>query len=175
MSALAKTATAPDDLRQLNGQELHFRVSQFLYYEAHLQDTHAYDEWEALWEDDAAYWIPANGHDTDPEQQMSIIYDNRSRIRVRVEQLKTGRRHTQSPRSELARTISNIRIGTISQDEVQVHANMMIFEDNLRGETFWGARNEYTLRLREHGFRLVRKKVGLVNNGKPIFTLSFLV
>jgi 3-phenylpropionate/cinnamic acid dioxygenase small subunit len=175
MSALAKPATASDDLRDLPEQELHYRVAQFLYHEAYLQDTHAYDEWEALWEEDAIYWIPANGHNTDPEQQMSIIYDNRSRIRVRVEQLKTGRRHTQTPRSELARTISNIRIGRVSQDEVQVHANMMIFEDNLRGETSWAARNEYTLRLREREFRLARKKVGLVNNGKPIFTLSFLV
>ncbi|MGY3607377.1 aromatic-ring-hydroxylating dioxygenase subunit beta [Bradyrhizobium neotropicale] len=151
------------------------RVEQFLFLEARLQDTHAYDEWEALWADDATYWVPANGSDTDPERQMSIIYDNRSRIGVRIDQLKTGRRHTQTPRSELARIISNVELVTRVGDEIEVRANAFIFEDNLRGETLWASRNEYRLRITDGGFKLVRKKVGLVNNHKPIFTLSFLI
>ncbi len=151
------------------------RIEQFLFLEARLQDTHAYDAWEALWADDATYWVPANGSDTDPERQMSIIYDNRSRIRIRIDQLKTGRRHTQTPRSELARIISNVELVEQRDDEVDVRANAFIFEDNLRGETMWAARNEYRLRISGDGFRLVRKKVGLVNNHKPIFTLSFLI
>jgi 3-phenylpropionate/cinnamic acid dioxygenase small subunit len=151
------------------------QIEQFLFLEARLQDTHAYDEWEALWTDDAIYWIPANGADTDPEKDMSIIYDNRSRIGVRIGQLKTGRRHTQTPRSELARIISNIEIAARADNEFEVRANAFIFEDNLRGETTWAARNEYRLRLVDGQFRMVRKKVSLVNNHKPIFTLSFLV
>lgn len=162
-------------LTELGHLDLHHHVSQFLFKEARLQDTHAYDEWEALWTDDAIYWVPANGHDIDPEAQMSILYDNRSRIGVRIKQLKTGRRHTQTPRSELARTISNIEIMAIRDDEVDVFANAVIFEDNLRGETIWASRNEYRLRLVDGTFKLVRKKVGLVNNHRPIYTLSFLV
>ena len=139
------TTTAPDvatDARSLLDE-----VTQFIYREARLQDDHAYDEWEALWTDDGVYWIPANGEGGDPEKEMSIVYDNRSRIRVRIEQLKTGRRHTQTPRSELARLISNIEIGEVTETEVTVFANSMIYEDNLRGETVWATRNEYRLRL----------------------------
>lgn len=150
-------------------------IEQFLYREARLQDTHAYDEWAALWTDDAVYWIPANGDDTDPENEMSIVYDNRSRIGVRVEQLKTGRHHTQTPPSALARIIGNIEVVGHHGDEFDVRANMIVFEDNLRGETTWAARNEYRLRRVDGVLRLVRKKVCLVNNHKPIFTLSFLV
>ena len=164
-----------DDLSALDPAALYGRVAQFLYREARLADSHDYDGWEALWEDDGLYWVPANGLDTDPETQMSILYDNRSRIHVRIEQLKTGRRHTQTPRSELARMISNIEIGEVAEREVTVFANSMIYEDNLRGETVWATRNEYRLRLVGGAFRLVFKKIGLVNNGKPIFTLSFLV
>lgn len=150
-------------------------VEAFLFMEARLQDTHDYDGWEALWEDDAIYWVPANGNDSDPERQMSIIFDNRSRIKVRMDQLKTGRRHTQAPRSELARLVSNIEIGDIEGDELTVLANVLIFEENLRGQTLWAARNEYRLRKRREGLKLVRKKICLVNNAKPIYTLSFLV
>lgn len=166
---------AISDLTKLGALELQHYVTQFLYYEARLQDTHEYDAWEALWEDDAIYWVPANGHDTDPETQMSVLYDNRSRIRVRIAQLNTGRRHTQTPRSELARIISNVEITDTTENEVSVLANVLIYEDNLRGETVWAARNEYRLRVVDGNFRLVRKKIGLVNNSKPIFTLSFLV
>ena len=150
-------------------------VEQFLFMEARLQDTHAYDDWEDLWEDDAVYWVPANGHDIDPERQMSIIYDNRSRIRLRVAQLKTGRRHTQTPRSELTRLISNVELVGRAGEEVDVRANALIFEESQRGETIWGARLDYRLRLVDGALRLVRKKVGLANSHKPIFTLSFLI
>src|SRR5258708_25840060 len=116
--------------------ELLESVEQFLYLEARLQDTHAYDEWESLWTDDAIYWVPANGA-TDPETQMSIIYDNRSRRRATVNQLKTGRHHTQTPRSGLARIVSNVELVAHGGNETDVRANVFIFEANRRGETLW--------------------------------------
>src|SRR3546814_18513936 len=73
MPGQTATQAANDDLRSLSALELHHQVTQFLYQEARLQDLHDYDGWEALWEDDAIYWVPANGHDTDPEKQMSIL------------------------------------------------------------------------------------------------------
>ena len=156
-------------------QALLQEVSQFLFREARLQDTHAYDEWEELWEDDAIYWVPANGEDPDPEREMSFIYDNRSRISLRVKQLKTGKRHSQTPPSRLARIVSNIELLDGGADEVRVAANTMVFESNPRGETVWATRNEYSLRRRDDGYRMSRKKVVLVNNDKPIYTLSFLI
>lgn len=175
MNARTEICPAVGGLHELDELTLHHQVSQFLYHEARLQDVHDYEGWESLWEDDAIYWIPANGDDIDPEQKMSVIYDNRSRIHIRVEQLLTGRRHTQTPRSALTRLISNIEIVEIDNQEVTALANVLIYEDNLRGETHWATRNEYRLRLVNSVFRLVRKKIVLVNGAKPIFTLSFLV
>lgn len=150
-------------------------VSQFIYREARLQDEHAYDEWEALWTDDAIYWVPANGADIDPETQMSIIFDNRSRIGVRIRQFHTGKRHTQSPPSKLGRVVSNIEIVGRDGDEITVCSNAMIFESNLRADTVWATRNEYILRRTAEGLKMRRKKVVLVNNDKALYTLSFLV
>ena len=48
----------------------HHGIAQFLYREARLQDEHRFDEWEALWTDDALYWVPANGEDIDPERDI---------------------------------------------------------------------------------------------------------
>lgn len=154
---------------------LHREVEAFLFLEARLQDTHQYDAWEQLWTEDAIYWVPANGLDGDPDQVMSVIYDNRSRIGIRIAQLKTGRRHTQEPRSNLARIVSNVEITSVDGDELTVHSNSLVFEDSLRGDTIWACRNEFCLRRAEGGLKMVKKKVGLVNNHKPINTLSFLI
>lgn len=155
--------------------ELMHEVTQFIHREARLQDAHEYDDWEALWTDDAVYWVPANGEDIDPEREMSIIYDNRSRIALRIKQLHTGKRHSQTPRSRLARVVSNIELLDSGEAEIRVAANAMVFESNMRGETLWATRNEYTLRRIDGALRMARKKVVLVNNDKALFTLSFLI
>ena len=155
--------------------DLHHDVSQFLFREARCADDHRYEEWEALWSDDGIYWIPANGDDIDPERQMSIIYDNRSRIRLRVRQLMTGKRHTQEPQSRLRRIVGNIEIIKVEGRELHVACNTMIFESALRGDILWASKNEFVLRRNGDDFMIARKKVVLVNNDKAIFTLSFLV
>jgi hypothetical protein len=52
---------------------------------------------------------------------------------------------------------------------------VLVFESNLRGETLWAARTEYLLRAGSEGLRMARKTVKLVNNDKPLYTLSFLI
>jgi len=184
MSVIAQ-ADQSDILKQWTGKgpdyaatfdrDLYHEVTQFLYREARLQDTHEYDEWENLWTDDGVYWVPANGADTDPEREMSLIYDNRSRISLRIRQLKTGRRHSQTPPSQLARTIANVELLLANGSDVSVACNSQIFETNQRGDTMWAARCVYRLRRIQGELKMAYKKVVLVNNNKAIYTISFLI
>jgi 3-phenylpropionate/cinnamic acid dioxygenase small subunit len=151
-------------------------VTAFIYKEARLQDEHQYEAWEALWTEDGVYWVPANGTDIDPERDMSIIYDNRSRIALRVRQLLTGKHHTQTPQSRLRRIVSNIELlDQESGGDIAVASNSMVFESSLRDDTIWAARNEYRLRYVDGELRMAYKKVTLVNNDKALYTLSFLI
>ncbi len=150
-------------------------VTQFIYREARLQDEHQYDAWESLWTDDGVYWIPANGDDIDPEQKMSIIYDNRSRIALRVRQYHTGKRFSQTPQSRLRRLVSNAEVLSDDGCEIIAAANAMIFESHTRGDTIWAARNEYILRRVDGDLRMARKKVMLVNNHTALYSMAFLI
>ncbi|MVT50090.1 ring-hydroxylating dioxygenase subunit beta [Bradyrhizobium yuanmingense] len=151
-------------------------VTAFLNREARLQDEHQYEAWERLWTDDGVYWVPANGANIDPEREMSIIYDNRSRIALRVRQLMTGKHFTQTPQSNLRRLVSNIELMEEQPGgDIAVASNSLIFESSLRDDTLWAARNEYRLRHVDGDLRMAYKKVVLVNNDKAIYTLSFLV
>ena len=162
-------------LMEIDRESLLRQAEQFIYREARLQDEHRYAEWEALWTDDGVYWVPANGDDIDPEQQMSIIYDNRSRIGLRVRQLLSGRRYSQEPRSRLRHLVTNIEITGREGPEIGVGCNVLVYESSLRGETIWAARTDYVLRTGGGAMRMARKTVKLVNNDKPLYTLSFLI
>lgn len=154
-------------------------VEQFLYREARLADEHAYDEWEALWTDDGLYWVPANADDIDPTTQMSIIHDNRGRIRTRIKQFNTGRRLSQVPSSRLRRVVSNIEMinagdGPDGRD-ITVEANFVCVESRERRKEIWAGRYTYRLRMVDGKLRMAYKKVALVDNARPVATLSFLI
>ncbi len=153
----------------------HHGIAQFLYREARLQDEHRFNEWEALWTEDGIYWVPANGDDTDPERDMSILYDNRSRIALRIRQYHTGKRYSQLPQSRLRRVIGNIEVLGEEEGGTRVSANMLLYESHRRGQIMWAARNEYLLRQVDGQWRLAFKKVALVNNDTPLTTMAFLI
>jgi 3-phenylpropionate/cinnamic acid dioxygenase small subunit len=154
-------------------------IEQFIFREARYCDEHAYDDWEALWTDDAIYWVPANGDDSDPESQMSIIYDNRSRISTRIKQYHTGKRHSQVPKSGLRRLVSNVEVlepdAQTREDDVRVGGNFVVYESRERGITLWAGRAEYHLRRSDDGWRMSYKKVMLVDNDRALNTLAFLI
>ena len=155
-------------------------VEQFLFREARFADESDYDSWEALWTDDALYWVPAGNHSGDPMQSMSVVYDNRNRISTRLKQLRTGRRYAQAPPSNLRRLISNVELlggrpvaggGT----DLEVGANFVVLESRARGNHVWGGRVTYRLRWVEGTLRMSYKKVVLVDKDKPLPTLGFLI
>jgi len=158
------------------GPELDLRqIEQFLYAEARYADEHDYDTWEALWTEDAVYWVPAGGDLAEPGQQMSVIYDNRNRIATRLNQLRTGKRHAQSPPSGLRRVISNIEVLGREGTDTIVGANFVLAESRERGVEIWAGRTTYRLRTVDGQLRLAAKQVLLVNRERPLPTLAFLI
>lgn len=154
-------------------------IEQFLYREARFADESDYDAWEALWTEDALYWVPVASTD-DPSRTMSVIYDNRSRIATRLKQMRTGKRYAQAPPSNLRRLLTNVeflggRPNSSGGVDLEVAANFMVLESRARGNHLWGGRATYRVRRQEDELRLAYKKVVLVDNGRSIPTLGFLI
>jgi 3-phenylpropionate/cinnamic acid dioxygenase small subunit len=145
----------------------------FIFTEARLADEARYSDWEALWDDDALYWVPMHPG-ADPETEVSYIYDNRPRIRSRVAQLNTGVRHSQTPPSVMRRTVSNFEVVGEDGDTVTVASNFVLVEYRF-AVTVWGGRYLHKIRRADGGLRLAGKTVHLVNAGGPIPTMAFLI
>ena len=97
---------------------------EFLYREARLADEARYAEWQALWTDDAVYWVPATTDPAaDPDTHISHIYDNRGRLDTRIKLLQTGHRYSQEPASSMRRLISNIEVEEAENGELVAGSN----------------------------------------------------
>lgn len=148
-------------------------VKAFLIKEARFADEHCYDAWEALWADEALYWVPIR-EDLDPETHVSFIYDNRARIGSRIRQLKTGRRHAQAPQSELRRIVGNVEV-SLDGDMIVAESNFILMESRRGAIVTWAGRTIHRLVRVDGDFRITEKKVLLINRGEAINNLAFLI
>ncbi len=148
-------------------------VEQFLYREARLMDAHAFDDWYALWSEDAIYWLPCNLDDYDPAKHVSLVYENHDGLKDRIDRLKSGQAWAQDPKSRLARVVSNIEIE--AGETITVHSTFNITASrNGRIEVLAG-RSVHRLRQTPDGLRISFKKVMLVDNDEVMSNLTFLI
>jgi 3-phenylpropionate/cinnamic acid dioxygenase small subunit len=151
------------------------KVETFLYREARLMDEHAYDEWLALWTDDALYWVPCNEDDIDPERHVSIVYENRARLEDRIARLKSGAAYAQDPKTRLSRVVSNVEIEDASDTEAIVRSTFNVTALRRGRMDIFAGRVTHKLRPEGDSFKIAYKKVVLINNDIVIHNLSFLI
>ncbi len=151
------------------------KIESFLYREARLMDTHAYDEWLALWTDDALYWVPCNQDEIDPERHVSIVYEDRARLEDRIERLKSGAAYAQDPKSRLSRVVSNIEFEDENETEPIVHSTFNLTALRRGRMDIFAGRAIHKLRPDGDSFRIAYKKVLLINNDEVIHNLTFLI
>ncbi len=150
-------------------------VENFLYREARLMDQHAYDEWLALWTDDALYWVPCNEDDFDPERHVSIVYENRARLEDRIARLKSGAAYAQDPKSRLSRVVSNVEVESGNDAEIVVHSTFNLTALRRDRTDIFAGRAIHKLRPVGDSFKIALKKVILISNDVVIRNLTFLI
>lgn len=150
-------------------------VEDFLYREARLMDEGRYAEWLALWADDATYWVPCNADDIDPTRQVSIIYDDRQRLEQRIDRLKSGSVQAQEPKPRMRRLIGNIEIAARGGGDMTVESNFMISIARGSTQQIWMGRTVHRLRSEADNFKIVLKKVLLINSDQEMPLLQFLI
>jgi benzoate/toluate 1,2-dioxygenase beta subunit len=153
------------------------RIESFLYREARLMDENAYLEWFSLWAtgDEICYWVPSSAGETDPAEQISIIYDNRRRLEARIKRLASGYAYAQDPKSRMCRVISNIEIDQAADDIVTTWSNFVLGEFRRGKQDVFVGRTMHKLRPEAENFKILLKKVFLLNSDGYIDNLTFLV
>jgi len=71
----------------------------FVVNEARLLDARRYEEWNALFTDDAFYWVPLVPDQEDGLNHTSHMYEDKLLRELRIERLKSPRAFSQQPPS----------------------------------------------------------------------------
>ncbi len=127
-------------------------VEAFVLHEARLLDEQRYAEWLELFAEDAV----------SPHEALSIIYEPRALLAVRVARLSRGEMHVQSPPS---RTVHHVSAVEVDGDEAR---SSLIVAEWRNGQTrLFAGRVTHRLRKEGKGLRIVLKRVDLIDGDAP--------
>jgi len=143
---------------------------EFLYHEARLLDTQRYEEWLALFTDDATYWVPLEQGQKDPLETSSIIHDDRTLLELRVKQLRHPRAHARQPLARTVHQVSNVVV-----DGLKVNSNLVVVEFRNEKQRIYGALVEHRLRKKGDAFQIAHKRIDLVNSEGELDGIAILL
>ena len=95
MTSTSATATAALIAADIDER----RLVDFVVREARLLDAKQYEAWNALFTDDAYYWVPLTPDQPDGLAWTSHLYEDKLLREIRIERLKSPRAFSQQPPS----------------------------------------------------------------------------
>jgi 3-phenylpropionate/cinnamic acid dioxygenase small subunit len=137
----------------------------FLIHEARLLDERRFREWMALFTDDGTYWVPAVPNQASPFDQASLFYDDRQLMKTRIERLEHPLIHVQTPPSQTVHLVSNTTVESRDETsgEVVIASSMIMAEYRMDHQRLFAGRQTHRLRRVDGAWRIVQKRVDLVN------------
>ncbi|MDH3601449.1 MAG: 3-phenylpropionate/cinnamic acid dioxygenase subunit beta [Candidatus Tectomicrobia bacterium] len=149
-------------------------IENFLYDEAELLDTRQFEDWLDLLTEDIRYWMPMRRNikfdnqeheDTREQQDMNWFDEGKETLTQRVKQILTGVHWAEEPLSRVCHMVTNVRLMSVTPDEVQVKSRFLIYRNRQQDETdiFVGKRED-TLRKVDGAWKIARRKIILDQN-----------
>ena len=156
-------------------------AERFLFAEARMLDERRFEEWEALFTDDGSYWVPIDPRKASG-QGVSIISDDRKRIHERVYRLTQTPVLDQNPPSRTIRFVSNVEVEADGAGTARLRCRQLITEvrpgglgqAGMNAVRLFPASCEYRLRRDGARWKIVQKKVVLLDSDQPHYNLSFI-
>jgi len=151
-------------------------VERFLFREARLLDEGDYQAWLDLYTDDAVYWVPRERGQDDPLNAASIIYENKAVLAMRMRRLMHPRAYALEPAPHTTHMIGNVEVGEPDRrGELAVHSALVMVEYRDGEKRVFSGRCAHRLRRVESDFRIVFKRIDLVDCDGPmgLITIPF--
>ncbi len=149
----------------------------FVVLESQLLDEKRFDEWNALFTDDAYYWVPLAQDQADGINQTSHLYEDKLLRDLRVARLKSPRAFSQQPPSRchhLLQTPVIVRYEPQANEylvRTQFHyTELQVDEQNQFVGTFF-----HTLTMRGDELRMTLKRVNLLNSDSALPAIQLFI
>ena len=140
-------------------------IRLLLYRETEYLDQARYEEWLALFTDDCKYWVPARSDQTDPDNDISLFYEDRDLMEMRISRIRHPRAHS----LDNPLTTSHITGDKVIEDcdyekgEIAITTRFQMLEHQQGEQRLFAGVYRYHLRRESGGFKISLKRVDLIN------------
>jgi 3-phenylpropionate/cinnamic acid dioxygenase small subunit len=137
----------------------------FIIHEASLLDARRFRDWMGLFAEDGTYWVPAVPDQKSAFDQASLFYDDRDLMKTRIDRLEHPRIHVQTPPSRTAHLTGNVVIedSDAAKNEYVIGSTVIMVEYRDDAQRVFAGRQHHRLRRNGDSFRIVQKRVDLIN------------
>ncbi len=146
-------------------------VERLIFREAYLLDTRRFDDWLALYRDDAEFLIPAWVNETtlatDPNAELFLIYfRDKSGLDDRVYRINTRDSYASTPMPRSCHVIGNVLVLAETDGRIEATCSWTVHQyADRKGPRSHGGRYDYTLaREPDGGLKIARKHITFLND-----------
>jgi 3-phenylpropionate/cinnamic acid dioxygenase small subunit len=137
----------------------------FVVHEARLLDAKRFEEWNALFTDDAIYWVPLVPDQEDGLNHTSHMYEDKLLRELRIERLKSPRAFSQQPASRCHHLLQTptVEIFDAEAGHFVVRSEFHYTESQGDELQFYVGTFFHHLTLQDGALRMTLKRVNLLN------------
>jgi 3-phenylpropionate/cinnamic acid dioxygenase small subunit len=137
-------------------------LEAFVLREARLLDERRFAAWLELFAEDGVYWVPTLPDQRSPQEALSLFYETRALLAIRVARLERPDMHSQAPASRTVHHVSSIEVS-----DLEARSSLIVGEWRAGESRWFGARVQHRLRREPQGLRIVMKRVDLIDSEAP--------
>ena len=151
----------------------------FVVREARLLDEKRYDEWNALFTDDAVYWVPLVPNQPEGLEHTSHLHEDKLLRDLRVERLKSPRAFSQQPPTRSLHLLQTPTVEPRDAARPDEHLVRTVFQytesqgDELN--TFFGVAWHRIVVDERGALRLAQKRVDLINSDAALPAVQLFI
>jgi 3-phenylpropionate/cinnamic acid dioxygenase small subunit len=143
----------------------HQDLIAFVVLEARLLDAKRFEEWNALFTDDAIYWVPLVPDQEDGLNHTSHLYEDKLLRTLRIERLKSPRAFSQQPPSRCHHLLQTPSVESFEPETNRYVTRTEFHYTESQGDAlqFYVGTVYHHLTLHDGALRMTLKRVNLLN------------
>jgi 3-phenylpropionate/cinnamic acid dioxygenase small subunit len=145
------------------GRETLNQAIRLVEREARLLDERRFDEWLSLFADDAWYWMPASWEQRSPDDALSLLYEDRRLLSLRVRRLSSPVIHVEQPPSRTHHHLSALAAESTADGGIEVSSLQLIVMVREADQRLFSARCVHRVRVNQEVIEIVSKTVRLLD------------
>jgi 3-phenylpropionate/cinnamic acid dioxygenase small subunit len=146
------------------------QLRDFVYLESRLIDDGRFDEWYALYADDAYYWVPLVHGQADGENHTSLMYEDKLLLKLRIKRFGNPRSYSLHPPVRCLHVLQRPELEHSDRAGKRwvLRTNLVYIETQGDTQQVYAAVTRLTLTVVEGALRVVLKRVDLLNCDAPL-------